>query len=357
MNKSFDWLIRGGTLVSADTAVVSDVAISDGLVAEIAEEIDPGLARETYVANGMLVFPGIIDAHSHPYYDDLIDTFSLSAAHGGITTLVPFAGRAFADRGEPQPIPELVASFISDARRTSVLDFGVHAILSGAGQLAAMLPDLVALGVRSVKVFMAFPGQRMLGDDTILEIMQASAANDVLCMVHCENGPGTAFLEQRSRDAGETDARAYVSSRPPELEAEAVYRALALARLARCETYLVHVTASESLELARLHRSRSGTRTFVETCPHYLLLTRADQERQGAFAKISPPMREEADLSALWGAIGSGEVDVVASDASGQRRSRKLAAGDDVLAAPYGMPGIEHMVQLLFDAGGDPARP
>ena len=146
----------------------------------------------------------------------------------------------------------------------------------------------------------------------------------------CTARTGTRSLiwSARRRERGRPTAADYGPSRPALLESEAVYRALALAEIAGCDCYIVHVSAAESLDVLRQFRKRPGPRQYAETCPHYLLLDDGDQQRMGGLAKISPPIRGAADQRALWDALRDGEIDVIGSDASGQTRAGKQTDGD-----------------------------
>src|SRR5204863_1579055 len=58
-----DATIRGGTLVTVDGLRRADLAIEDGRILTIAPDL-PG-AREEIDAGGLIVLPGVIDAHLH----------------------------------------------------------------------------------------------------------------------------------------------------------------------------------------------------------------------------------------------------------------------------------------------------
>jgi N-acyl-D-amino-acid deacylase len=62
----FDVVIRGGTLVDGTGALGrrADVAVSEGVVAEIGELDDPAAATEVDAA-GCVVTPGFVDPHTH----------------------------------------------------------------------------------------------------------------------------------------------------------------------------------------------------------------------------------------------------------------------------------------------------
>jgi dihydropyrimidinase len=344
-----DLVVHGGLLVSGEGVRRADLAITDGVVAEVAPEIDRTGARETYDASRRYVLPGVIDAHNHPYYQEDIEAFSRAAAAGGVTTLVPFAGRRWHGGDHGPGLVGTVQEFLDHGRKASYLDFAAHVIVSPGDDIASAVPELVARGVTSFKAFTAFPGVRMLDDGQILALLELLAELGGLGMVHCENGPAIAHLERRLRAAGRVGAADYGRSRPAQLEAEVVYRVLSLAELAGCDAYIVHVSAAESVAVLREFRSRPGPRRYAETCPHYLFLTEEDQRRLGGPAKISPPMRTGADRLALWRAVRDGDIDVVASDASGQTLAGKQPHLTDFFEVPFGLPGVEQMFPLVAD--------
>lgn len=341
-----DILVTGGQVVSSTGYRRADVAISGGVITEVAPDLSGRQAGVHVAATGKFVLPGLMDAHNHPYFDEDIEQFSRAAAFGGITTLLSFVtGQPAAGDGQ-SAIAGAAAGYVKEVGRSSYLDCAGHAILS-APDVSAAIGPLRSLGFGSFKVFLAFPGSRMLTDDQVYTAMRTIAAAGGICMIHCENGPVTELLERDLRAAGRTDGSAYLASRPPELEAEAVYRALSLAALAGCPAYIVHVSTAESMRIIADFRQRSGPPVFAETCLHYLTLTGADQAAIGPRAKISPPCRSTADRDALWSRVADGDVDVIATDTSGQLLARKDAAGADYLAAPYGIPGIEDFVRIL----------
>lgn len=347
MAPSADLIVRGGTVVSADGARRADVAIREGAIVAVSDDLSQWMAVEERDATDHFVLPGLIDAHNHPYYDEDIGTFSRAAAAGGITTLVPFVAGASMSGGQRRGIVEAVAEFANMVQDVSVLDCGAHAILSPGDDLVSAVRDLAELGVRSVKVFLAFPGVRMLTDDHVFGVMRAVAEVGGICMAHCENGPVSDLLEREYRAAGRAGGTDYLASRPAELEAEATYRTLSLARLADCAAYIVHISSAEALDLVRRFRKIGGPPVYAETCLHYLRLTGDEQVALGPAAKISPPCRTAKDRDELWNGIRSGEVDVISTDASGQLLANKQRTGDDYFAAPYGIPGVEEFVRVL----------
>ena len=66
----YDLLLTGGTLLDPAQKLHQrrDIAFKDGLVAEVAERIDPASAATVVDVPGKLITPGLIDLHGHFYH-------------------------------------------------------------------------------------------------------------------------------------------------------------------------------------------------------------------------------------------------------------------------------------------------
>ena len=96
-SETIDLLITGGRVFDPgqNLDTVTDVAVSDGLVAQIGPGIDPRRADNVVDASGALVVPGLIDLHTHvagPLRkigdDDLYLEPDIAGVLGGATTVV-----------------------------------------------------------------------------------------------------------------------------------------------------------------------------------------------------------------------------------------------------------------------------
>ena len=107
------------------------------------------------------------------------------------------------------------------------------------------------------------------------------------------------------------------------------------------------MTTAGGVECLRKAAS-AGQRVYGETCPKYLSLTNDDLLRLGARAKVGPPLRTDHDREQLAEALRAGTLSVVASDHAPRVRGR-MGEVDDVFAEPYGAPGTETMLPVIFD--------
>lgn len=346
-----DLVLHGGRVALPGGVAETAIAVRGERIVAVGEADALPPAREYLDLSGKDVIPGAIDAHSHIGFDDW-DSLSRSSAYGGLTTIVTFVGDRQHDVGET------VREHRALVERDAVLDVAFHAYLFPRGDdpmtVLSGLAEGVAQGVRSYKMFMAYPRDgRMCGDDFLFRAFRELTALGALPMVHAENGPLIDALEERLLAEGKTGFAFYHDSRPPEAEAEAIERAAALAAVAGSPLYVVHLSTGLGLDAIKA-RQRAGQRVWTETCPQYLTLSDEDLLRRGAFAKIAPPLRRPENVAAMWRGLTEGWIPVVASDHSPHDPALKALATENVFrlpdgrSVPFGMPGAETIVPLLY---------
>jgi len=337
----FDTVIKGGLIVDQGVIRRRDAAIADGKVVEVAPDLAGG-AKRTIDAHGKYILPGIIDVHTHPVYLDDLQGTSEAAAHGGITTVIHYA---YAKPGTK--LMDAINQFRTKGEAGSVIDFALHGGLFDLEHQSQEIPRAVQAGVTSFKMFMTYAKLKWMSDDyQLMRTFDIIAQVGGMGMVHAENGLATDYLEDKYLKAGRDPKEAFVATRPALLEAEAVNRAIAMAQVAGCPLYIVHLTAREDIEVLARARN-SGYRVFGETCPQYLTLTSEEVFKNGALAKIGPPLRSEDDNQALWEALASGVIDTIASDHAPKPKTKD----DDFFEAAYGSPSTETMFPVVYDAG------
>ena len=354
----FDLVIRGGTVATAADTFEADIGITDGRIAALGTGLE---GRETIDATGRLVLPGGIEAHCHIAQEsatggmtsDDYRSGSVSAAFGGNSCFVPFAAQ---HRG--MGVTETLDLYDSRATGQSVIDWSYHLIVADPTEtvLRDELPAAFARGITSFKVFMTYDLMRV-DDRQFLDILSVARAHGALTMVHAENSGMIAWMSDRLTAGGHTAPRYHALSHPAIAEAEAINRAISLARLADAPLLIVHVSTPEGAALVAEARL-AGAKVFGETCAQYLFLERSDLDRpgmEGAKFMCSPPVRDTASQAALWRHLQGGTFSVFSSDHAPYRydETGKLAKGPDASFKQIanGMPGIALRLPLLFSEG------
>jgi dihydroorotase-like cyclic amidohydrolase len=179
-----------------------------------------------------------------------------------------------------------------------------------------------------------------------------------MTLVHPENGVVATLLEDEERASGSVDNGAFLRTAPGILEAEGMYRSGTMARMTGARLLFVHLTSEESaLALRHLQSLPGGDRIFCETQPHYLCLTNKEVLERGPLAKVGPPLREEADVAAVWQAVLDGHVGHLASDHTARSIAMKMDGDPNILDAAYGgFSGTELLLPLAFRFGIEEGR-
>jgi dihydropyrimidinase len=364
MTEPYDLVIRNGQTVTDKETLKQDVAIKDGKIVALGENLERGI-REID-ASSLFILPGGIDAHCHIEQksssgimtaDDFY-TGSVSAAFGGTTTILPFAAQ---HRG--QSLRDVVDDYMACAVPKSVIDYGFHLIISDASDaiIGQELPAMIEDGITSFKIYMTYNDLK-LDDYEILNVLAAARREQAMVMIHAENHDVIRWITEKLLDQGCGAPRYHAIAHAQIAEKEATHRAISLAELLDTPMLVVHVSSEAALNEIRRAQKR-GLKIYGETCPQYLFLTIDDLDKDGmdgAMFCCSPPPRDKESQEAIWEGLIDGSFSVFSSDHSPYRHdsSGKLAAGPkptfDKIA--NGVPGLEIRMPLLFSEGVQTGR-
>ncbi len=383
----FDLVIKNAELVrpgGVPTARV-DIGIADGKIVELADKLDEVEADSLFDAAGLLVFPGVVDAHMHfGIYNQLpedIASESRAAALGGVTTGISYirTGQYYLNRGGPY------SEFFPEVRRLtegrSHIDYGFHVApieASHRDEIASLIGDF---GVSSFKIFMFYGGHGLHGRsdeqasflmtppgerydfahfEFIMRAIKDAAerypdrAPYISLSLHCETAEIMTAYSRMVEEAGElTGLAAYSAARPPHSEGLAIAIAAYLAHETDCVNInLLHLSSAKAMESAvRMAHTYPHVDFRREVTVGHLL---ADIDTaNGAYGKVNPPIRPRADVEALWEAVLAGNVDWIVSDHACCRPELKLNAEhpDDIFLAKAGFGGTEYLLSGVFSEG------
>jgi dihydropyrimidinase len=353
----FDTIIKNATIVTAVDTTLADVGISAGKISAISAQLSPENATQTIDASNHLLLPGGIDVHTHldmPFGGtmsaDDFQTGTTAAAFGGTTTLIDFAIQY-----KGQTLRHAFDTWMKKAHDKATIDYAFHCIITdlGSAQLEEMA-DLIREGVTSFKLFMAYPGVFMLDDASIFRAMSQAAKHSGLICMHAENGGVIDVIVQQALAEGKRAPKYHALTRPTTAEAEATSRAIALAEMAGCPVYIVHLSCNDALEKVREARDR-GLPAYAETCPQYLYLSLENMNApgfEGAKYVFTPPLREKWHQEKLWHGLAHDTLQVVSTDhCPFCFKEQKELGIDDFTKIPNGGPGIEHRLSLIYTGG------
>ena len=351
-------LIRNGEIVTATDRYVADVFVKDGRIAAIGQDLSAYAAGSDAIdAAGQFVFPGFIDPHVHmelPFMGtvsaDDFESGTASGVAGGTTCIIDFC---IPNRG--QSMLEALAAWREKSMK-AVADYTFHMAITGWNDNSAEeMARVVAEGVTSFKVFMAYKGALMVDDGELYQVMKHAAQLGAVVAVHAENGDAIVNLQRELVANGNLGPEFHPVSRPSSVEGEATNRALMMARLHGATAYIVHMTCRESVD-ALVRAKLEGQHCFGETCPQYLLLDDSvflKPNFEGASFVMSPPIRPAhmGHHDALWRGLSNGMLDSVGTDHCPFTFEQKQMGKDNFMLIPNGAAGIEDRLQLMYTYG------
>ena len=357
-------LIKNGTVVNSTGTAIADVLIDGETIAAVLSpgsrllgfDVENNVDR-VIDARGKYVIPGGIDAHTHmemPFggtqASDTFETGTRAAAWGGTTSIVDFVVQYAGEN-----VIDQYQKWHEKAAGQCAIDYGFHQILSDVqdSSLTAM-DELVAEGVSSFKLFMAYKGVFLSDDGQIVKAMQRAATNGSMIMMHAENGSVIDLLVQQAVAAGNTSPLYHGLTRPWQAEEEATHRAIMLANLTGAPLYIVHVSAKQAVDQIAQARD-NGQNVFGETCPQYLYLSLEDNLGapgfEGAKWVCSTPLRAKAEghQHHMWQSLRTNDIQMVSTDhCPFCMKGQKDMGLTDFSKIPNGIGSVEHRMDLLY---------
>lgn len=344
-----DLIIKNGKLVDAKQTFKADIAVNDGKIVAIGQDIKSDADR-VIDAKSKYVLPGAIDAHTHlamPFGGTISsdDYFAgtRAAACGGTTTVFDFALQDF-----DEPMLDVIKRRDKIASKQAAVDYAFHiGVKDIHGDLLDSMKAAVDYGVPSFKVFMVYDFG--VSDGVFYQVLEKSKEIGAMISVHAENNEMVNYNVKKFLEEGKTSPWYHYLSRPEFVEAEADIRAIQWAKATGAKLYIVHL-ANEQGVAAVTKAKEEGYPIYAETCPQYLNFTSDVYKREdGRNFVCSPPIKGQESQDALWNALKRGDIDVVATDHCPFMQSEKDWGKDDFSKIPNGCAGVENMYPYMLD--------
>lgn len=337
MPKTFDLILRNGTVVNHDGRVARDIGVTAGRIAELGD-LSQADAGETIDMTGLHVLPGVVDSQVHfrepgnEHKEDL-ETGSRAAVMGGVTAVfeMPNTNPLTTDA-------DALADKIGRAHHRMFCDFAFY--MGGTRDNAGELRELERLpGCCGVKVFMgSSTGSLLVEDDDGVAAVLANITRRAA--FHSED---EFRLRERVGEQVEGDPSSHPVWRDVRAAVMCTERLLRLAREAGKRVHVLHISTAEEMRLLADNKDVAS----VEATPQHLTLAGPDAyDRLGTLAQMNPPLRDEANRAGIWWGLERGVVDVLGSDHAPHTLGEKAAPYPK---SPSGMPGVQTLVPVMLD--------
>ncbi|MGI6704016.1 MAG: dihydroorotase [Clostridia bacterium] len=331
-------LIKGGRLIDPASGIdaVKDILVEGSKIAKIGS----GLNTDDVTlinAEGMLIFPGLIDMHVHLRepgfeYKETIESGTKSAAAGGFTT-VACMPNTYPVIDSPAMVEYI---YLKAEKEGHVKVKPVAAITKGQqGEELSPIGELVQYGAAAF----SDDGHPVSSSNLMRRAMEYASMWDALIISHCED-------PELSRDGvmneGEMSTMLGMRGIPSVAEETMVAREIALSRYTGCRVHIAHISTKASVEMVRRAKAE-GIRISAEAAPHHFSLTDAAVDGYSSMTKVNPPLRSGEDVEAVIRGLKDGTVDAIATDHAPHHRDDKEV---EYSMAAFGISGLETAVPL-----------
>ena len=318
-----------------------DVLISDGVIVEIAENIQKQ-AEKILEAEGQLLSPGWIDMFvtgndpGFEFKDDLTTT-SKSAAKGGFTHvfLTP----------NTQPVVQNKSSvqYVSDKKT----DYPVQLHPIGAITKNTEGKELTEM------VEMKLAGAVAFGDGK-KSVQSAGLLIKALQYVKAFDGIVIQIPDDQSvaphglMNEGVISTQVGLPGKPALAEEIMVARDIELARYTNSKLHITGITLAKSVEMIKKAKSE-GLNITCSTTMHHLVFTENELLKgYNTNFKLNPPLRSENDRLALVEGVKNGTIDCISSHHTPQNKDAKVCEFE---YAGYGVIGLQAAFGVLNGVG------
>jgi dihydroorotase len=338
---------------SRDLDLDGDLLIADGVIRDAKRGIGAaGVPEGTEVVDcrGKVAAPGLVDMRAFvgepgAEYRETFASASQAAAAGGVTTIV-----SQPDTSPAIDEPAMVDFVLRRARDTAV----VHVHPMAALTKGIKGNEMTEIGLLKAAGAVAFTdGTKSVTNAQVMRRALVYARDFDALIVHFTEDPD--LVGEGVMNEGEFAARLGLIGVPKAAETVVLERDLRLVALAQGRYHAASITCADSLEVLRRAKD-AGLLVTASASINHLTLNEIDVGSYRTFCKLAPPLRAEADRTALVAALASGLVDAVMSDHDPQDvETKRLPFAE---AAP-GAIGIETMLaaSLRLVHSGDIALP
>ena len=310
-------LIKNGKVIENNQLVQKDILIENEYIVKIAEDIE--CDAEVIDASGCLVMPGAVDVHVHlrePGFEkkETIKTGTLSAAKGGVTTIMPMPNL--------KPCPDDLDSVLLQ-KELLAKDSLVNAYPYGSVTVNEEDKVLADIDAFHGEVLAITDDGRGVNNIELLEkAMYLAKKYNLVVASHAEDN-----------NYGTSDKGEYI----------AVRREIELAKKIGCRYHFCHMSTKESFDAIRQAHKEGYTNITCEVAPHHLVLNESDIV--DANWKMNPPLRTKANQMETIEALLDGTACMIASDHAPHTEEEKSRPYNE---CPNGIIGLETMIPIIY---------
>ncbi len=341
-------LIKDATIINEGLKFRGSVLIDNDKIEKIFPHVIPADFElneiEVIDAKGLYLIPGVIDDQVHFREPGLthkgeIATESRAAVAGGITTFMEM----------PNTNPQAVTQDILEQKYQRAADVSAANYSFYMGATNTNLDEVLKTDpakICGIKVFMgSSTGNMLVDDESVLSDIFKNAPT--LVATHCED---ESTIQRNLKIAKERYGENVPISEHGNIRSDdACYlsssKAVELASKFDTRLHVLHLTSAKEMELFSAGKV-SDKNITAEVCVHHLWFDERDYLTHGTRIKWNPSIKTVKDNEALWDALLSDKIDVIATDHAPHTLDEK---NNTYFKAPSGGPLVQHSLVAMLE--------
>ncbi|WP_142850796.1 dihydroorotase family protein [Telmatospirillum sp. J64-1] len=317
------------------------VLVTEGeVIAEFGPDVSIPEGATVIDCAGQCLAPGLVDMRVQlrepgEEHKETLKSAAEAAVAGGVTSMVCLPNT--------HPVIDDVATVEFVARRAR--KNGLAKVYPYAAATKGLKgEELAEMGMLAEAGALAFTdGCKAIGDAKTMRRALSYAATFGLLVVQHPEDPSLA--RDGLMNEGEIATRMGLAGIPSCAEAMMLERDMHLVALTGARYHAGHVSTAEGLNVLRKAKAR-GLNVTCDTAPPYFALNELAVGDYRSFAKLSPPLRSEADRQAVVAALKEGLITAIASDHAPQDQDSKRLP---FAVAAFGGVGLETLLPVSLE--------
>ena len=338
------YLIKNINVVDSKEIKKLDILIKGQFIDKIDFNISEFNGCKIIDGKNKFLFPGLIDDQVHFREPGLthkgtIYSESRAAVAGGVTSYFEMPNT------NPQTTTiENLKNKFDIAANNSLANFSF--MFGGTNSNLSEIKKIDFNQIPGIKLFLGSSTGDMLVDDyeVIEDIMKFSK---VPVVVHSEDeGIIKNNLNKYLEKYGDNIPIEYHPKiRSEEACLKSTLKIIDLAKKCNSRLHVFHLSTKSESKLFEILPLENKNITS-EVCIHHLSFNDLDYKEKGAFIKWNPAVKSELDQDALWEALNSDRIDIVATDHAPHTLEEKQ---NNYLNCPSGGPLVQHSLIVMFE--------
>lgn len=266
-----------------------------------------GEADQMIDAEGLTVFPGLVDMHCHlrePGYEyrEDIKTGTASAAKGGFSSVCCMPNT--------KPVCDN-AAVVEGILRKAELVGSCNVFPIGAASKGLEGKEIAEMGLMKEAGIVAVSddGKPIASANLLKKVLEYASDFNIPVLNHCED----LSIAEGAMNEGALSTSLGLRGIPAIAEEIMISRDIQTAEYLDMPIHICHVSTARGIDIIRQAKKR-GVKVTCETCPHYFSLTEEACVNYDTNYKMNPPLRTEKDRLAVIEGLKDGTIDCIVTD-------------------------------------------